>query len=164
MFSGGPQVTKMSTLSLTIRRLKWKYVYTLCSRFPKPLSSCGPPSSARLSMQMKMCMEHWWNCNDSRTPTYSEKTVSQCSFVYHKRHTDWCVIEPGIPRSEADEWQLGPLHGPKDHASQRHDVSSRCHLQHELVTTRVTSNMVTEFHILDFKLSPCFECRMLSSG
>lgn len=46
--------------------------------------------------------------------------------------SNWRVTEPGIPRSDAEDRQLGPLHGPKDYAS-RHNVYSRRHLAHELV-------------------------------
>ena len=144
MLSGGPHVTKTSTLSLTLWQVKGKYFISYAPPFPKPLYSCGTPDFACLSMQMKMCYRAL-----VKKPTYSENQrvpVQLClPQMSHGLARQWTWDRTV---SDADDWQPGPFHGPEDYASQRHDVSSRCHLAHDLVTTRVTSNMVTEFHII----------------
>jgi hypothetical protein len=46
----------------------------------------GPLSIRRLMECLNR--KHWWTGNDRRMPKYSEKSLSQCHFVYHKSHFD----------------------------------------------------------------------------
>lgn len=43
-----------------------------------------------------MSMDHWWNGNDRRNSKYSERSLSLCSLVYSKSHTNWPGIEPEL--------------------------------------------------------------------
>lgn len=54
---------------------------------------------------------HWRNDNERRKPKKSNKTPSNCNFVYHKSHMDWPAFESGPQRWVAreschDHWSL----------------------------------------------------------
>jgi hypothetical protein len=90
----------------------------------------------------KLNRDLWWNIPDGGNPNHSEIKHSQYHSVYHKAQIHWSCIEPRSPQREAInrpyiEWYFFFL----------------------------KKNTVYLFrNILDFMLSPCFTCNMVSFG
>jgi hypothetical protein len=59
-------------------------------------------------------MAHWWNGSDKEKLKHSEKTLSQCHFVYHKYHMERPVTELGSPRRQTGDQQPEIRQGPQD--------------------------------------------------
>jgi hypothetical protein len=55
------------------------------------ISELRPPTGILLIPQM-ICEYRvsWWNDIDRGIPKNSERNLSQCQFVHHKSHMDWC--------------------------------------------------------------------------
>jgi hypothetical protein len=69
----------------------------LCVMFP------ASPSN-KLSMKMKIGLEHRWSNNDSGNRiTEKKKSLSHCHSVHNKSHVDWPGIESGPPRWAAGD-------------------------------------------------------------
>ena len=59
-------------------------------------------------------MAHWWNYDEKEKQKRSEKTPSQCHFVYHKYHTERPGIELRSPQRQTGDQPPEIRHGPQD--------------------------------------------------
>jgi len=63
-------------------------------------SELRPPTT---SPRRHVSLEAWWNHTNKGKPKNLKKNLSQCHFVNHESHTDWCGHEPTPPKWDADD-------------------------------------------------------------